>query len=78
VTQPQPVAEPPAPSTHDCPGRCGRQVAHHLYACLACWRRLPYALRQPINATYQRDAAGHAAAMAAAGHWYSRHVGVRS
>lgn len=69
---------PAAGGTHACPGGCGRRVARHLYACKACWMRLPYTLRQPISASYQRDAAAHSAAMAAAASWYSSHAGVRS
>lgn len=66
------------PSTHDCPGRCGRQVERHLYACRACWGRLPYQVRRPITANYQRDAAAHSAAMTAARAWFEAHLGVRT
>lgn len=71
-------ADAPAPTTHDCPGRCGRPVPRHQYACRACWMRLPYQLRQPISANYQRDAAAHAAAMSTAAAWFDQHLGVTS
>jgi hypothetical protein len=37
--------------THQCPGRCGRSVANHLYACGRCWRKLPAQLQQAIRTT---------------------------
>ncbi|AEV73614.1 hypothetical protein MycrhN_3076 [Mycolicibacterium rhodesiae NBB3] len=36
---------------HQCPGRCGRSVPNHLYACERCWRRLPAQLQQAIRAS---------------------------
>jgi hypothetical protein len=36
---------------HQCPGRCGRTVPNHLYACGACWRKLPGALQRAIRAS---------------------------
>lgn len=64
------------PDTHSCPGKCGCQVPVHHFACLSCWMRLPYALRQPINTHYRRDQAAHAEAMAAASRWYATHRGI--
>jgi hypothetical protein len=36
---------------HQCPGRCGRTVPNHLYACGSCWRRLPGQLQRAIRAS---------------------------
>jgi hypothetical protein len=36
---------------HQCPGRCGRTVPNHLYACRSCWRKLPGELQRAIRAT---------------------------
>jgi hypothetical protein len=36
---------------HWCPGRCGRTVPNHLYACGSCWRKLPGALQRAIRAS---------------------------
>ena len=36
---------------HRCPGRCGRAVPNHLYACGPCWRKLPGQLQREIRAT---------------------------
>jgi len=55
---------------HDCPGGCGRQVKHSLFACRDCWRRLPADLRRPITGNYGRDAAAHFEAMRDAHRWY--------
>jgi hypothetical protein len=63
---------------HRCPGGCGRDVPHHVYACRGCWSRLPHELRRPISTHYGRDDAKHAAAMIAAGEWYRQHAGVRT
>lgn len=65
-------------STHGCPGGCGRQVPRHLYACKACWGRLPYDMQKAIRATNGRDLAAHGQAMAAARQWFERHIGVRT
>jgi hypothetical protein len=64
--------------THSCPCGCGRDVARGLFACRAGWYRLPYVLRRAIHATYNRDAAAHLEAMAAADEWYREHAGVRT
>lgn len=56
--------------THICPGRCGRYVPNHHFACPRCWRKLPYLLRTRINNSYQRDAKAHARAMQDAIEWY--------
>jgi hypothetical protein len=37
--------------THRCPGRCGRSVANHLYACGPCWRKLLAQLQRAIRTT---------------------------
>jgi hypothetical protein len=77
-TDTTPASPDAGPGTHTCPGGCRRQVPRHLYACKACWVRLPFPLRQPISANYQRDDAQHAAAMAAAQQWYHQTAGVRT
>lgn len=64
--------------THTCPAGCGRAVARGLFACRVDWYRLPYELRRAIHATYNRDAAAHLEAMAAADEWYREHAGVRT
>lgn len=61
------------PSTHACPGGCGRQVPRNRFACGGCWRRLPAALKHSITDNYRRDAGAHLAAMSAACDWYRRH-----
>lgn len=60
--------------THHCPGRCGRTVPNHMFACRVCWLRLPRDLRQPITANYRRDRDAHSVAMADAGRWYGEHA----
>ena len=50
------TARPPAPrfrhgTTHQCPGRCGRTMPSHLYACRSCWRKLPGSLQRAIRST---------------------------
>lgn len=63
-----------ADPTHDCPGGCGTAVAHHLFACRDCWRRLPYAHRSLITTSYRRgDDERHARAMVNAMTWYRAH-----
>jgi len=57
-------------ATHGCPGTCGRQVPYHLYACRACWYRLPKPYRDEIWRWYQVDSGKHADAMVAAQQWY--------
>lgn len=68
----------PRRGPHACPGGCGRQVPHHVFACRKCWVRLPLPLRQPISTHFRRDPSQHAAAMTAACEWYRQHAGVRS
>jgi hypothetical protein len=60
----------PRSATHFCPGKCSRTVSNTLFACSSCWGRLPHELQAPITENYQRDAAAHMAAMAAACDWY--------
>lgn len=61
----------PAPRpTHDCPGKCGTPVAHHLFACPGCWRRLPDPYRRAISGTYLRNHHDHAQAMVRAMCWF--------
>jgi len=59
-----------AAGPHDCPGGCGRRVAHDRFACRACWYRLPVELRRPISAAFGRDYGAHAQAMLDALDWY--------
>lgn len=58
---------------HRCPGGCRRAVPDQLYACRACWYRLPAAHRQAITSTYRRDVDAHADAMYDAYLWYVDH-----
>jgi hypothetical protein len=61
------------PDTHDCPGRCGNQVARHQLACKPCWFRLPKVYRDDVNAAYRgraRDPGRHRRAMQQAFAWY--------
>jgi hypothetical protein len=58
-------------ASHSCPGRCGAQVQRHLFACRACWRRLPTQYRTPIVTTHwASDDIGHSRAMVDAMHWF--------
>jgi hypothetical protein len=57
--------------THDCPGGCGNQVARNLFACRACWSRLPQDFRTPIlTSRWAGDHASHSRAMVDAMGWY--------
>lgn len=57
-------------AAHECPGRCGTSVARARFACPACWRRLPMALRRAITMAHNaREVAAHRAAMADAMDW---------
>lgn len=57
--------------THDCPGGCGNQVVRNMFACAACWRRLPQDFRTPIlTSRWANDHAGHSRAMVEAMTWY--------
>jgi hypothetical protein len=76
ITGQLPLFDLPADdSTHACPGGCGRRVPRDLFACSACWYRLPAELRQAINDTYRpgRVSREHAAALAGACHWFDSH-----
>ncbi|GAB3437372.1 hypothetical protein [Actinophytocola sediminis] len=66
----------PTTPTHACPAGCGRLVPDNQFACRADWLRLPFALRQPISATYRRDPAAHAQAMQTARAWYREHPSI--
>lgn len=59
--------------THDCPGNCGRQVAHRRYACATCWPRLPRELQLAITTNHGRDLGGHGDAMRVARRWFVEH-----
>ncbi|HEX5119815.1 MAG TPA: hypothetical protein VFW65_31910 [Pseudonocardiaceae bacterium] len=60
-----------ADPTHGCPGGCGVDVPHNLFACRDCWRRLPYPYRSMITTSYRRgDDERHARAMVNAMTWY--------
>lgn len=56
---------------HTCPGGCKKAVPYHLFACRACWFRLPRDLRRPILGNHGRDSQAHAEAMADAFQWYA-------
>lgn len=57
--------------THDCPGGCGTPVVRNMFACRACWARLPQDYRTPILTTrWANDHAGHSRAMVDAMSWY--------
>lgn len=56
--------------SHECPGGCGRPVAHHRFACSYCWSRLPADLQTPITQNYGGDRLAHAEAMMDAVRWY--------
>jgi hypothetical protein len=60
-------------SMHRCPGRCGRRVPQHLFACRGCWARLPKRTRTRIQNSYGRNRAEHAQAMSVAIRWYAEH-----
>lgn len=47
----RPLAPQYRHGTHQCPGRRGRTVPSHLYACRSCWRKLPGALQRAIRST---------------------------
>lgn len=57
-------------TTHSCPGKCGRQVPNALFACSACWGRLPHELQAPITDNHLVNPPAHLAAMTAACDWY--------
>lgn len=78
ATTGQAAVQPEEPPHHDCPGSCGRQVRQDLFACRACWYRLPFEMRRRINETYRRDDAAHVRAMDAARDWFRSHAGVRT
>jgi hypothetical protein len=64
--------------TRACPGGCGRLVGHVVFACRACWGRLPEHLRTDIKTAYRRraaDPAPHTEAMLAARRWYADDTG---
>lgn len=52
-TRPAPL-ERASRTHHQCPGRCGRSVSNHLYACERCWRSLPAQLQQAIRANVEQ------------------------
>lgn len=57
--------------THSCPGGCGQAVVRNMFACPACWRRLPQEYRTPIlTSRWADDHAGHSRAMVDAMAWY--------
>jgi hypothetical protein len=63
--------------THDCPGGCGRSVAHAYLACSACWHVLPKDLRDAVWSTWRTrttDPANHRHALADAVRWYRERV----
>jgi hypothetical protein len=63
---------PTKDTSHTCPGGCGRTVARHLFACRACWRRLPMLYQTPILTAYWAgDIAAHSRAMTDAMSWYA-------
>lgn len=55
---------------HLCPGRCGRIVPDHLYACVRCWRRLPHGLKRAIWDTHGELSADRVLALQKASDWY--------
>lgn len=66
-------------SPHNCPGGCGRKVAHHRLSCPRCWYQLPADLRRMINATYAvrsdpEARRAHAQALLDARRWYDNHT----
>lgn len=64
-------------TTHSCPGKCGRQVRRTLFACSACWGRLPQDLQDSIVDNHLLNRVAHLAAMSAACDWYRQHPAVQ-
>lgn len=65
-----------AEKRHDCPGECGRTVGYRMFACPACWRRLPGVHQADVMRSFRRRAtepAAHRRAMLAASNWYRAH-----
>ena len=58
--------------THQCPGKCGREVASARYACVPCWSRLPQSHRVAIIDTSHLGTleARRRDALVAAGAWF--------
>jgi hypothetical protein len=58
--------------THDCPGGCGNQVVRNMFACRACWDRLPQDdYRTPIlTSRWAGDWEAHSRALTNAMQWY--------
>jgi hypothetical protein len=71
------VSAPARPrNAHTCPGCKARQVPRHQLACRSCWYRLPYGIRQEVNAAYRDRENGtgrHHAALRDALDWYRDH-----
>lgn len=57
--------------THACPGRCGKSIRSHLFACPACWSLLPHPMRRAITMAHNaREVEAHRVALLDALDWY--------
>ena len=58
-----------ADNSRRCPG-CPTRIGINDFTCPDCWVRLPFALQQPIQATFRRDEQAHQRALHSARAWY--------
>jgi hypothetical protein len=57
---------------HSCPGGCGKDVPARLFACRACWARLPGEYKREIDG-HRVGSDAHRAGMRDAMRWYADH-----
>lgn len=70
MTVPSSPARAAADNSRRCPGGCNNRIPLNLFVCDTDWLRLPFALQQPIQASYRRDQAAYDKACTSARAWY--------